>query len=154
MKQNKKDNQPTKKLRGLRVLIVILLLLMLAAGVFLMFTPYLENYEHQKEVTQEVTAFNELVAVYRTETAPQDAEHDTSSVKRPYADLYDAMYSYNLEIYHNGQSALVDAWSYQTDVFDLNDYGYGLDSVGIVKIPDISIEMPLYLGATYDNLAK
>lgn len=150
---NGKENK-RKRLSLAHILIILLFLAVMGVGVFLMFTPFLENYEHQKEVKQEVTAFNELVAIYRTEQISQNSPDNSANTSKPYADLYNAMYSYNLEIYKNGQSKLVDAWSYQSDVFDLDDYGYGVNSVGLVKIPDIAVELPLFLGASYENLAN
>ena len=72
---------------------------------------------------------------------------------RPYPELYEAMRQYNENIYANGQSGLTDAWAYQQPSFDLASYGIEDGVIGVINIPAMDIELPIYLGATYDNMA-
>ena len=74
--------------------------------------------------------------------------------KTAYADLLSAMRAYNQEIYENGQSGLVDAWSFQDSAFDLSDYGVETEIIGYVTIPSMDSELPIYLGATSANMRK
>ena len=62
------------------------------------------------------------------------------------------MIAYNVSIYMDGQAGLVDAWSYQKESFDLAQYGIEDSIAGYITIPSIDVEMPLYLGASYENL--
>ena len=91
----------------------------------------------------------------------QDAEdwlnkytNDSLEPKEDFSELYKAMQEYNNIIRDNEQSGLVDAWSYQADIFDLKKYGVEDDTVGIISIPAIDVELPLYLGASYDNMSR
>ena len=72
----------------------------------------------------------------------------------PYKELLDAIEAYNEEIYQEEQAGLCDAWAYQEPSFDLAEYGIEDGVIGVISIPKLDIEMPIYLGATYDNMAK
>ena len=73
---------------------------------------------------------------------------------RPYADLYNAMLDYNRRIYDSGQAGLCDAWSYQVASFDLQAYGIEDEAIGVIFIPKMDVELPIYLGASSENMAK
>ena len=72
----------------------------------------------------------------------------------PYPELLAAMKAYNAQIYAEGQSGLVDAWSYEAPSFDLTEYGISDGVIGVISIPSINLQMPIYLGATYDHMAS
>lgn len=122
-----------------RILLIIFLLFLIALGSGVMSTYYFKTYEHHQLVNRELQSFEDLIS---------------SSKENAFPKLRQAMEEYNREIYETGQSSLVDAWSYQTSVFDLSEYGLTDATVGVVRIPDISVEMPLFLGSSYDNLSK
>ena len=75
-------------------------------------------------------------------------------IELPYQKLLDAMKEYNEQIYREKQTDLCDAWAYQEPSFDLTEYGIEDGVIGVISIPKLDIEMPIYLGATYDNMAK
>lgn len=58
---------------------------------------------------------------------------------------------YNRLIYENGQSGLVDAWSYETVPVSLKGIR---GSFGYIRIPAMDVELPLYLGANEENMKK
>ncbi len=64
------------------------------------------------------------------------------------------MKAYNQDIWIDGQSGLRDPWSYQAPVFDLAEYGVSDGTVGILSIPKMDLELPIYLGATAEHLAS
>lgn len=68
--------------------------------------------------------------------------------------LYQDMQAYNQEIYANGQEDLKDAWSYEQSNFELTNDGTVDAAVGYVSIESISVKLPLYLGASQENLSK
>ena len=76
------------------------------------------------------------------------------SAETPYPELLEAMLEYNERIYAEGQSGLTDAWAYAEPSFDLTEYGLDSEVIGVLSIPSINLEMPIYLGATYDHMAK
>lgn len=71
-----------------------------------------------------------------------------------YPELYAAMQAYNAQIYADGQSGLTDAFAYENPPLDLNDYGYDEDVLAMLWIPRLDLELPVYLGASRENMAK
>lgn len=69
-------------------------------------------------------------------------------------ELYDEILAYNTSIFENGQADLKDAWSYEQPVFRLEHYGLSSDMFGIITIPAMNLELPPYLGASWENLGK
>lgn len=67
--------------------------------------------------------------------------------------LYTKLQEYNRNLNENGQS-IVDAFSYETPSFDLTQYGLKDNIIGIIEIPKINVNLPIYLGATKENLNK
>ena len=61
---------------------------------------------------------------------------------------------YNQQIYTDGQSTFSEAGAYQATLFSLTDYGLPDETFGVISIPKLDLEMPLYLGATDENMAK
>ena len=70
-----------------------------------------------------------------------------------YPELYKAMWEYNRTIYAEHQKELSDPWAYENTSFDLTAYGLETDVIGVLTIPALELEMPLYLGASYDHMA-
>ena len=64
----------------------------------------------------------------------------------------EAMQEYNQEIYKNRQSGLSDQLSYQTPSFDLTKWGLEDNVVGYITIPKMEVELPIYLGASEENM--
>ena len=83
-----------------------------------------------------------------------DGVTDDQPADTLFPELLAAMQAYNERIYAEGQSGLVDAWSYEAPSFDLTEYGIEDDVIGVLSIPSINLEMPIYLGATYDHMAR
>lgn len=154
------------KVRILQILIILLMLLVFALGMFMVIGPMYDSYQARQQISLDVSVFKELIE--ETKPVIPDTQSPDNTVPKPgeleetppagqeiyLADLREAMEVYNEDIYHNGQSELIDAWSYQSKVFDLKDYGYPEKVIGLVTIPRINVEMPLYLGASYSNLSK
>ena len=81
-------------------------------------------------------------------TAPETEE------SRQHKELWDAMTAYNQRIYYEGQSVLSHSGAYQASIFTLTDYGLPDEKFGVISIPKLELEMPLYLGATDENMAN
>ena len=89
-------------------------------------------------------------------TAPA-AEKTTAEPPEPeraYPELYAAMQDYNAEIYAGGQSGLTDPFAYEEAPLDLAAYGYDDDVLAVLWIPRLNLELPVYLGASRESLAK
>ena len=70
----------------------------------------------------------------------------------PYLALWDAMTSYNKELWSEKQSGLCDPWSYTQPSFTLGDFGREDEVFAVISIPAIDLSMPIYLGATDAHL--
>ncbi|MCD7746318.1 MAG: class C sortase [Lachnospiraceae bacterium] len=69
------------------------------------------------------------------------------------AELYKRMKEYNEDLAENGQE-LVDAWSYAQEPIDLEGMITEDGAVGYIQIPAMDVTLPLYIGASADNLSK
>lgn len=64
-----------------------------------------------------------------------------------------AMEAYNLRIFEEGQAGFNSVDAYETPTFILADYGLEDEVFGVISIPSLDVEMPIYLGASAENLA-
>lgn len=79
---------------------------------------------------------------------------DKAAEAENYRQLLEQMESYNQKIYQEKQQSLCDAWSYTQNVFDFPAFGLEDDMIGYLTIEAMDLELPLYIGANYDNMTK
>lgn len=79
-----------------------------------------------------------------------DEKWNKDSAKK--ADLLEEIKAYNKEIYENGQAGFCDAWSYQQAPISLKGLEDG--KYGYISIPAMDVKLPLYIGASDENLRK
>ena len=134
---------------------LMVLLMLFLAGLFLVLYPSVQGAVVDRRMGREADSF-----LARLEEKP---DKDTPTViipstepeePRPYPELWDSMTAYNHQIYADGQSTLSEAGAYQATLFSLTDYGLPDETFGVISIPKLNLEMPLYLGATDENMAK
>lgn len=77
-----------------------------------------------------------------------------NSDKNPFENLYNKLKDYNRRIFEEGQRELKDPLSYEIPPFDLADYGFEENVIGILWIPKLDLELPVYLGANADTMAN
>lgn len=124
-------------LKKVRILFGILLV---SAGCTFFLYPNLREWKMQREVNQIINTFRENRIV------------SEQSENIPVSDLFYEMQTYNENLVLSGQN-IKDAWSYEqaSSEFDLSS----LDGViGYIEIPDMKVRLPLYFGASSENLAK
>ena len=63
------------------------------------------------------------------------------------------MEEYNERIYTEKQRGLSDPWAYEAAGIDLRAYGLEDGIIAVLSVPAMELEMPVYLGASYDNMA-
>lgn len=68
-------------------------------------------------------------------------------------ELYTALEQYNQNLINSGQQIL-DAWSYEQSPVDIRLLNDGSAVIGYLEIPDMKVKLPLYLGASSDNLSQ
>lgn len=132
------------------LLILTMLLVILLSSVSII-SPYWAAYKKSCTTKNEIDVWKQKIPTESTESS--NSSEQTESPPQ-YQDLYRSMCDYNNEIFKNGQKDLKDAWSYQAEIYDLSKYGMDTDIFGLVSIPKLDVEMPLYLGANYYNLDR
>lgn len=129
------------------------------AGLSILSYPYINGFLTDSSMTQDARDF--LSQLHPTEpfqntTETQEIGEDPfmeTTPAREYAELWDAMQQYNQDIYEQGQSGLNSSLAYEVPSFCLTEYGLDSEVFGVISIPAIDVELPLYLGATEPHLA-
>lgn len=103
----------------------------------------------REETVKEETSEKEMSQKETSQDGSLDREGEIS-----YRELYKEADRYNRLIYENRQTELKDAWSYEQSVFSLQSYGLPDEVFGVLRIPKMEMELPLYLGASGENMAK
>ena len=134
----------------------------IAAGLLVFLTPQIREVRLRQELKnlQQTEAIRDLSDVLTGETAGRKEEtgekaEDTSGGSRESReeagetrdDLYEQMESFNRTLFEEGQEIG------GPEDYEKNPIGEE-DAIGSVRIPDMDVELPLYLGATYEHLDK
>ena len=135
---------------------VVFMVLLFITGLSLAVYPYIQGAVVDRRMIQEAEDFlsrfpgdssGEDTDIFVFPTMPEAQE------KRQYQDLWDAMATYNERIYADGQSGLSTSYAYQVPSFTLSDYGLDDEKFGVIQIPKLDLEMPLFLGASNQHMA-
>lgn len=114
----------------------ILAVLCLIAGVSVISYPTAMQWLYSKDVEAKSEAYTET---YR------DADLDW---------LYQLFVAYNEDLFMYKQQNLVEPFSYEQSSFNLREFGLDEDIIGYLDIPQLSVELPIYLGASKENMTK
>lgn len=139
----------------LRSLALLLVLLMFASGLAIFLYPYLWGAMVDREISLNAQGFlnrdkteptiSEVIVTIDSPTEPEET--------RDYPKLWADMVRYNETIYTQGQTGLSCAYDYQKPSFRLTDYGLSDEVFGVISIPVMELEMPIFLGATEQHMA-
>ena len=139
----------------LRAFLIALMLLVFAAGLAFLLYPSLWGAAVDQKISLNAQGF-----LNRDETAPTipdvivTVDSPTESEEtRDYPELWADMVRYNEAIYTQGQAGLSCEYDYQKPSFRLSDYGLGDEVFGVISIPAMELEMPIFLGATEQHMA-
>ena len=138
------------KLRGL--LITVMLLVFLAGLVSILY-PYIWGAAVDSSIASTAKDFLDREEPELPVTTVIIDSVESEKVK-PYPELWEDMVRYNQSIAAQGQSGLSCAYDYQKASFRLTDYGLPDEIFGVLSIPAIDLEMPIYLGATEQHMAN
>ena len=138
-----------------KVFIIVLMGLLFLVGLAVFLYPYINKAVVDSALRSDAHDFIDKVTVelWEEEQWPEDQEIVPEPTELPHKDLLEEMKAYNERIFLEEQEGLCDPWSYQQPSFTLGDYGLENEVFGVISIPKLDIEMPLYLGATYQHLA-
>lgn len=118
-------------------------LALIAVGVGLFLYPVIATERLERNTSSYINAFEEKHEKDTDGSGEKDKESDQ---------MYQEAEAYNLRIYENGQADFSDPWScvqLPTDLEGLKD-----DCFGYIRIPAMEVELPLYVGASTDHMAK
>ena len=149
-----------KLLRRLAILVLIVIFLF---GLGVLLYPYVEGYLVDKDIQNAAQDFLSWVEItpyvpdssgsHVLEPGPARPAIPEPSEPNEYVELWRDMNAYNQQIFTNGQSDLSGKQSYETPSFRLKDYGLENEIFAVISIPVLELEMPVFLGATYQHLA-
>ncbi len=130
----------------------MVLLFLLGLGIALY--PHIHGHLVDTRIEQEAESFlngiQETTEPTSPETTPVSPEA-TEPERLP--ELRRTMEAYNAYLHYSGQADLDDEAAYETPSFILTEYGLPDETFGVLSIPSLKLELPLYLGASRTNLA-
>ena len=134
------------------LLFMMILLFLLGAAIF--FYPYINGMIVNSTLKWEAQQFVDRIT-NPIEVVDETMEEEPISTppEQPYASLREAMEVYNRTIWEEKQEGLCDPWSYQQPSFVLEEYGLADEVFGVISIPKLDLELPLFLGASEEHLS-
>lgn len=139
-----------------RPLVIVLLVFIFIVGLSLFLYPYFRGAMIDHEILENAEDFHSRVEVQPTAGNSTTVIIDTTepTEEQLYPDLWADMTAYNETIYAEGQSGLSCEYDYQNPSFTLMDYGLEDEVFGVITIPAMELEMPIFLGATDKHMAE
>ena len=136
------------------ILITLLFLWIYLVGMGILLYPAINNYCTSKRMESSVESFYDTNSTESTSdnllaTEPI-AETEPST---PYPELQELLEAYNRELYESDQAALSCLAATEQPGVLFSVSGQTGDVFGVLSIPKLGLEMPLYLGATDRHMA-
>ena len=125
-----------------RRIVIYLAIVCLVMGIGVISFPHIEQKIYSAKADETAEEFDEWRMELK-ENMPRSQN---------LAELFAKMQEYNDNLFISGQSEFTDAWSYQGISFDLTKWGFEDNMIGYIDIPRMKIKLPLYLGATEENM--
>ncbi len=141
----------------MRIFNKTLCILLLAAGAAIFLSPEIHTRLLDRKFRQAITAFDEAAGAAAAETAESGggeaggAGENPCGILVPSDALWESVQAYNIGLWENGQADFCDTWSASQATFP---EGLDGDMFGYITIPAMNLEMPLYVGASAENLSK
>lgn len=137
-----------------KIIITIMVLVFLTGLVFFLY-PYAHGALIDREIQENAEDFHSRVEIQPTTDNASTVIIDTTepTEEQLYPELWADMTAYNETIYAEGQSGLSCAYDYQKPSFTLIDYGLEDEVFGVITIPAMDLNMPIFLGATEKHMA-
>lgn len=136
-----------------KIFAVVLMVMVFLLGLATFLYPHIRKAVVDTTLRNDAQEFIDRVTIELWEEEELPEEEIATPTQPIHKELLDAMQAYNQEIWNTKQAGLCDPWSYQQPSFTLGDYGLESEVFGAISIPKLDLELPLYLGATYDHLA-
>lgn len=140
-------------MRKWRKVLILLALIVFIAGLAVLLYPCFQGVMTDQRITQEAHEFLEWADTVPTLPLDNSKPEPTETTPILYPDLLSAIQEYNARIWEEKQTGLCDPWAYQQPSFTLSEYGLEDEVFGVLTIPKLGLEMPIYLGATSQHMA-
>ena len=136
------------------ILMTFLFLWVYLVGMGILLYPAINNYYTSKRMESSVESF---YGTSPTESGT-DSTEATQTIREtepltPYPELLDMLEAYNRELYEDDQSKLSSLSATEQPGVLFSVSGQAGDVFGVLSIPKLDLEMPLYLGATDKHMA-
>ena len=148
-----------KERKGSGVILFFSILLLLS-GCAIMLYPHINALCMDYTMRKDSEEFLSFVEVNRGQSQ-QGTSHVISLpedfgpvLPEKYPQLWLDMKAYNESIFQEGQEHLFNQSAYEAPSFLMSDYGLESETFGVISIPKLELEMPLFLGASKTNMAK
>ena len=137
-----------------KLFLILLSCILFLMGLVTFLFPYWNGAMVDHSIQREAEKFMEqVIQVGPFETiAPFSSSATAETQPILYPELLADMKAYNESIFENGQEGLTSERSYQQPSFILADYGLDREVFGVISIPKLEIELPIYLGATSQHM--
>ena len=127
-------------------------LILFLLGLLVALIPSFSGHRLESQVEQTAERFNESIPQNENEKSPSFTESEDGDL--PYPELFRAAQEYNEKLYRNRQTGFTSISAYQEPALCLSDYGIDDGVFGTVCIPKLGVTLPIYLGASEENMAK
>ena len=125
---------------------MVVLITAALASAALAINPLVYRAEKTREIRQGVKQFAQKVEEV------QEVSNQTEE-SMPYEELYRSIQTYNEWLVKIKQGNLTNSVSMAIVPFTMTDYGLPDEVFGVLRIPAMDLEMPIYLGANDENMA-
>lgn len=139
-----------------KIITTIMGITFLIIGGIIFFYPNFRERNTQRKVEQIIAEFesNYHLEEDTKEVPIAETEFTIEGFEiKDFRELYDEMQNYNKSLITEGQN-IVDAWNYEEIPLNLTSLNKEESSIGYIDIPDMKARLPLFLGASRENLAK
>ena len=136
------------------ILMTLLFLWVYLVGMGILLYPAINNYYTSKRMESSVESF---YGTSPTESGTDSTEATQAAQETepptPYPELLEMLEAYNRELYEDDQSKLSSLAATEQPGVLFSVSGQTGDVFGVLSIPKLEMEMPLYLGATDKHMA-
>lgn len=137
-----------------KVWLLFMMILLFLCGAAICFQPYINGAVVDSTLKREAQQFTGNITNPMNNSDDMVGEETINTEpEMPHLELRQAMEDYNRSIWEEKQTGLSDPWSYQQPSFVLEEYGLTDEVFGVISIPSLDLELPLYLGASKEHLS-
>lgn len=136
-------------LRGIEICLPVMLFF---GGLCSFLYPTINGARLEKQASQATESFIEAFVIPIEQPRPESPV--VSEVPAKYPELFSAMDEYNRRLADEQKELLSRPEAYEAAALNMADYGVEGSVAAVLSIPTLSIEMPVYLGASHENMAS